>query len=98
MILYAREEDNDGVTFIGKLHRDLVANWKDTMMLGVPGALYLAQNNILFIALSHLDAATFQITYQLKILTTAVFSVLMLGRRCKNSNSKFFARRIFFRI
>jgi len=87
-VLYAREEDGaDGKSFASKLHHDLIENWRDTLMLGVPGALYLAQNNILFIALSHLDAATFQITYQLKILTTAVFSVLMLGRRYTHSPS-----------
>jgi UDP-sugar transporter A1/2/3 len=31
--------------------------------------------------LTHLDAATFQVGYQVKILTTAVFSVFMLGKR-----------------
>ena len=43
--------------------------------------LYFAQNNLLFFAIAHLDAATYQVTAQLKILTTALFSALMLNRR-----------------
>jgi UDP-sugar transporter A1/2/3 len=54
---------------------------RDTLKLAVPGLLYLIQNNLLFIALSNLEAAVYQVTYQLKLMTTAVFSVAMLGKR-----------------
>ena len=47
----------------------------------VPALLYLLQNNIIFFALSRIDAPTFQVLYQSKIALTALLSVLMLGRR-----------------
>ncbi|CAF1321561.1 unnamed protein product [Adineta steineri] len=53
----------------------------DTMKLAIPSGLYAIQNNLLFIALSYLNAATFQVTYQLKILTTALFCVFILKKR-----------------
>lgn len=101
------------------LQEEIIHKPFDTMKLMVPSGIYTLQNNLLYIALSNLDAATyqvnqkfpwiqsnehghaqlsegvscwvgslvltgafvFQVTYQLKIFTTALFSMLMLGRR-----------------
>ena len=52
----------------------------DSWKLAIPAALYTFQNTLQYVAVSNLDAATFQVTYQLKILTTAMFSVTMLKR------------------
>jgi len=55
-------------------------NWKGVCKMLVPAGLYLFQNNILFIAISNLEAGVYQVTYQLKILTTAAFHVVMLKK------------------
>ena len=53
----------------------------DSWKLAIPAALYTFQNSLQYVAVSNLDAATFQVTYQLKIITTALFSVTMLHRK-----------------
>lgn len=64
-----------------ELKRELFSAPMELVKLGIPAGLYTLQNNLLYVALSNLDAATYQITYQLKILTTAVFMVVMLRKR-----------------
>lgn len=64
-----------------RLYEEIYGKPAETWKLAVPSGLYAIQNNLLFIALSHLNAATYQVTYQLKILTTALCSVFMLGKR-----------------
>eukprot|EP00937_MAST-01D_sp_MAST-1D-sp2_P007147 g7147.t1 len=60
--------------------REVFSQPKEFLKMGGLAALYTVQKNLLYLAVSNLDAAVFQITYQTKILTTALFSVTLLGR------------------
>eukprot|EP00300_Choanocystis_sp_HF-7_P037253 c53305_g1_i1.p1 GENE.c53305_g1_i1~~c53305_g1_i1.p1 ORF type:complete len:357 (+),score=61.32 c53305_g1_i1:32-1072(+) len=79
MIIFVQSGFSVSTTFETLLN-ETVFSPQQLALLAVPSFLYVVQNNLLYLALSNLDAVIFQVCYQLKILTTAVFSVLMLGR------------------
>ena len=53
----------------------------DTLKFAVPALCYTLQNNLWYYALSRLDPVTAAVTSQMKVITTAIASVLILGRR-----------------
>ena len=43
-----------------QMHKDIVLQPWDTLKISVPALLYTVQNNLLYFALKHLDAAPYQ--------------------------------------
>ncbi|ORX50291.1 nucleotide-sugar transporter [Piromyces finnis] len=60
---------------------ELFGKDSDCKKIMIPAVLYLIQNNIQYFAASKLDVATYQITYKMKLIMTALFSVLLLKRK-----------------
>jgi len=52
---------------------------------GVPAFLYVVQNNMQYVAAAHLDAPSCAVLAQLKVLTTAIFSITLLGKSLSRS-------------
>ncbi|KAI8334056.1 nucleotide-sugar transporter-domain-containing protein [Blakeslea trispora] len=75
--------------FYYTIQREIIGKPAETLKMLIPSGLYALQNNLLYVALSNLEAASFQVTYQMKIMSTAVFSVILLGKSL--SRDKWFA-------
>jgi UDP-galactose transporter len=82
MALYDLSQNMPSSTSATALFSELVRRvfTGDSWRLAIPAVLYTLQNTLQYVAVSNLDAATFQVTYQLKILTTAIFTITMLGQ------------------
>ena len=60
-ILLLINEERSIITSFKLLYQKIIRQSKDTFKTGIPSLLYTLQNNLLFISISHLDAATFQV-------------------------------------
>lgn len=84
LLLYAIE--CGGVIRMARtLLADVVERPAEWGQLAVPAVLYTVQNVLLYVGAANLDASQQQIVYQSKILFTALFSVVLLGRRLGQS-------------
>ena len=57
--------------------------WRNFLRVMVPAGIYNCQQMLEFVALSKLEAPVFSVIVQTKLLTTALFSAILLGKRLK---------------
>ena len=65
------------------LDRDIWQRKVDTAKVSIPALCYTLQNNLQFIAASHLGAELLQLLYQTKTLSTAIFGVVILAKQLR---------------
>ena len=58
-------------------------DYKNSILLAFPAAAYSLQMTLEFVALSNIDAAVFSVVVQSKLLATASFAVLILGKKIR---------------
>lgn len=81
-IIYVNSSKKSGVDLLMvPFQLSFLENPKDSLRMAVPAVLFAVQNNLLFYALANLQASVYQIMYQIKILTTAIFLVVMLNKQ-----------------
>lgn len=67
--------------FIASFYKHVLLSPNAVLNMSVPAILYTFQTNLLYIAASHLDPATFIVLQQLKIFSSAISSLFLLNRR-----------------
>jgi len=65
------------------LDADIWQRKMDTLKVAVPALCYTLQNNLQFVAASHLGAELLQLLYQTKTLSTAIFGVVILSKQLR---------------
>jgi UDP-sugar transporter A1/2/3 len=68
---------------IQSIFQYLKDDMKNTMLLAVPASAYNLQMSLEYVALANLDAATFSVLVQTKLLFTATFAAAVLKKKLK---------------
>lgn len=85
-----RNNEFDPARTITVLKTEIIDKKTETLRLSVPSVLYTIQNNLLYIALTHLDAATFQVClmmYNTVFLLICVSDVKQTQPKCPTVQS-----------
>jgi len=61
-------------------HQTLLGQPQQLLKVAVPALLYTVQNNVIYASLAHIDSVTFQITYQLKLVSSLLAARLLLKK------------------
>ncbi|TGZ65861.1 hypothetical protein CRM22_005646 [Opisthorchis felineus] len=88
-------EESFNITALGQnLKSNILLDPWDCVLISVPGVVYTIQNNLLFVGYTYLSAVSFQVSYQLKIFTAAIFFRIILKRQL--SRTQWFALFLLF--
>ncbi|VDL60640.1 unnamed protein product [Hymenolepis diminuta] len=83
-LVWLVEEKGSIRGFFSNIHTNLLTDWRDNLLIGVPGVIYAVQNNLVYIAVSHLNPSVFQCAFgglkDMAIFTTVIFFRLILHR------------------
>ncbi|KAH7461450.1 hypothetical protein KRP22_014785 [Phytophthora ramorum] len=80
LMLLKTKRGNVGAS-LRTLQIEVFADKKGLTKMAVLAFLYALQNMFALVAYDYVDVATYQIVYQLKIITTAMFMIVLLHRR-----------------
>lgn len=80
LILLFWENSGSVVKVAASIKEQVTTNGLETLKMAVPSLVYAVQNNLGYVALTNLDAATFQVTMQFRIVTTAVMMYFMMKK------------------
>ena len=81
IILFLMEAGGTPSRALLALRDDAIQHPSAWLHIAVPAVLYTLQNNSMYIGYAHIGPAMGMLIYQSKILWTAIFSVLLLGRQ-----------------
>lgn len=76
-----KDVQGDTSKYMSLLYQECITKKQEFLRIIIPSILYAIQNNLQYVAVANLSAPVFQTMYQLKIVTTALFSVVLLKRK-----------------
>ena len=62
LLIILAEHKGNVMNWASFLHQSIIGNPVDTLKLSIPALIYTVQNNLQYVAISNLDAATFQVS------------------------------------